>query len=501
MDESITGKELVDEILQHHGVKGQKWGVRRYQNKDGSLTPEGKKRRSYYNEDGTITPAGQKHVFKTLTKYANNKDHRAKLGQAVGEDDLITEAAKKAMPALKKRKEVLARLSKIADKMEHDANHGMTVEQVRKKYGKEFDEMNDLGNKAYEEYKNTLKKIANDYLGEYSDKKVNNLTAANALRTQIDWGIQLGRLGNEIEHSDISEEELQHWGIKGMKWGVRRYQNKDGSLTPAGKKRYDDDPSNDTETPEEKKARLLKSTDAKEIYENRHLLSTNELNERINRIDTEARLASKIPTEKEKTGNDRMRDAKNTIDNVTNLYRSVDSAYSTVMNSAIGKTLAKKLGLDVPKKEFNLEEVWKNRNKLSAKDLSEASQRVESMNKIEQRLDNEKKRRDKEAEEAAKKEADSLKDAQKQMDDYAKTGFKDDKVTSPKEEKTTEYQAKGKDIVDSVLVTNKQLPAVIQPEMVENGQKHVDDVIKKADEWLKKQSDDDDEPEFIKARR
>ena len=32
--------------------------------------------------------------------------------------------------------------------------------------------------------------------------------------------------------------ELQHWGIKGMRWGVRRYQNKDGSLTPAGEKRY-----------------------------------------------------------------------------------------------------------------------------------------------------------------------------------------------------------------------------------------------------------------------
>jgi hypothetical protein len=35
--------------------------------------------------------------------------------------------------------------------------------------------------------------------------------------------------------------ELYHAGIKGMKWGVRRYQNKDGSLTPAGKKRYDRD--------------------------------------------------------------------------------------------------------------------------------------------------------------------------------------------------------------------------------------------------------------------
>lgn len=30
--------------LIHHGVKGQKWGVRRFQNKDGSLTPKGKKR-------------------------------------------------------------------------------------------------------------------------------------------------------------------------------------------------------------------------------------------------------------------------------------------------------------------------------------------------------------------------------------------------------------------------------------------------------------------------
>lgn len=37
------------------------------------------------------------------------------------------------------------------------------------------------------------------------------------------------------------ENELYHHGIKGMKWGVRRYQNSDGSLTAAGKKRYDRD--------------------------------------------------------------------------------------------------------------------------------------------------------------------------------------------------------------------------------------------------------------------
>lgn len=36
------------------------------------------------------------------------------------------------------------------------------------------------------------------------------------------------------------QNELTHHGIKGMKWGVRRFQNKDGSLTPAGRRRYDD---------------------------------------------------------------------------------------------------------------------------------------------------------------------------------------------------------------------------------------------------------------------
>lgn len=56
------------------------------------------------------------------------------------------------------------------------------------------------------------------------------------------------------------DNELQHFGIKGMKWGVRRYQNKDGSLTPAGKKRYDE---SDEEREEREKKEKSKKTKAK----------------------------------------------------------------------------------------------------------------------------------------------------------------------------------------------------------------------------------------------
>lgn len=45
-----------------------------------------------------------------------------------------------------------------------------------------------------------------------------------------------------MEHFVFKDEnELTHWGVRGMRWGIRRYQNKDGSLTKAGQQRYKDE--------------------------------------------------------------------------------------------------------------------------------------------------------------------------------------------------------------------------------------------------------------------
>lgn len=67
--------------LQHHGIKGMKWGVRRYQNEDGSLTPEGKKR---YNDDG------EGH-YKKKSRYERTYDKYKTLGYS---DDAAAKAAK-----------------------------------------------------------------------------------------------------------------------------------------------------------------------------------------------------------------------------------------------------------------------------------------------------------------------------------------------------------------------------------------------------------------------
>lgn len=60
---------------------------------------------------------------------------------------------------------------------------------------------------------------------------------------------------------------IAHHGIKGQKWGVRRFQNEDGSLTKAGKERYNEQNSpNSSDNSENQKFHLTEK--AEEILQN-----------------------------------------------------------------------------------------------------------------------------------------------------------------------------------------------------------------------------------------
>lgn len=58
----------------------------------------------------------------------------------------------------------------------------------------------------------------------------------------------------------VSSDELRHYGIKGQRWGVRRFQEEDGSLTPAGKERYADDSDNNKTQIQNEKQDTKKNT-------------------------------------------------------------------------------------------------------------------------------------------------------------------------------------------------------------------------------------------------
>ena len=131
----------------------------------------------------------------------------------------------------------------------------------------------------------------------------------------------------------MERSELKHWGIKGMKWGVRRYQNKDGSLTPAGKKRYSDGSTSSSST--SKSSQTSQQPKKKTVSE----MSDQELRDAVNRLRLEQDYA-KLNPEKVSRG-------KKCVDNLldealSGVARGAGSA-SAIAVTSLGKILGELL--------------------------------------------------------------------------------------------------------------------------------------------------------------
>lgn len=110
--------------------------------------------------------------------------------------------------------------------------------------------------------------------------------------------------------------ELYHYGIKGQKWGIRRFQNEDGSVTEAGKKRYNASKLGSELNKSDRK--LAKFTSQKEI-----------LNIKRQKLYNKEKDLAKID-EKIKTNNERLKDVKSRTNDLLNLVKEKNYSVSTM---------------------------------------------------------------------------------------------------------------------------------------------------------------------------
>lgn len=199
-----------NEELKHYGIKGQKWGVRRFQNKDGSLTAAGRER---YNDD-------------------EYDEERERLEQEV--------AARRGVKYVRKTKK---------EREAEDAENERQEKERRSKedaaYKRTEDRMKAVDKKLQAKYDFNSSDDVDKYYKEYDEEWFKILYEE--------------RKKEGLSHTDMSVDELYHYGIKGQKWGRRRYQNSDGSLTAAGRERYGSEDNFKEQYPKDVKKTLDKT--------------------------------------------------------------------------------------------------------------------------------------------------------------------------------------------------------------------------------------------------
>lgn len=174
-------------------------------------------------------------------------------------------------------------------------------------------------------------------------------------------------------------DELYHHGIKGQRWGIRRYQNEDGSLTTAGKIRYGIQSVGKTFGTGIKKvgSHIGDKIKAKHKW----IMSEEELQERIKRV------------EMEKKYKDLLRDSKPAVSKGRQVVSSIlESGARTITNKAFNKLAdtifdkKEKPDMSLPSNQLidTFKREWKGgKDKWSRAEVEEFGNYVDALRKIE----------------------------------------------------------------------------------------------------------------------
>lgn len=136
-----------EEVLAHHGVKGMKWGVRRYQNPDGSLTAAGRRRMEKEDRKAVKQLRKNSQVYDAVSERSGKAVEKSKKKW----EKAYTKAVKKGKDTDTKK------INKLEKQYAFDAAFDKTVKTKQA------------------DFRKAANKITNEYLSKYGDKKLKSI--------------------------------------------------------------------------------------------------------------------------------------------------------------------------------------------------------------------------------------------------------------------------------------------------------------------------------------